>query len=257
MRANPAVSILETTGNTHYTFPMLTNLSPLDNNIVRQALKHAVNRQEMVDKILQGHGAIANDHPIGPANQYWASDLPQTEYDPDRSKALLTEAGLDGLSIDLSVSEAAFTGAIDAGQLYQASAVDCGININVVQEAADGYWSNVWTKKPWCASYWSGRVTEDWMFTLGYATGAAWNDTNWENARFQELLLTARAELDSDKRRDMYREMQMLCQTDGGVVVPMYANAVDAVATKLAHPEVVGNVYDLDSNRLMERWWFA
>ncbi len=257
MRANPNVAILEVTGNQHYTFPMLTNLSPLDNNTVRQALKFAVDRQEMVDKILLGHGAIANDHPIGPANQYYAADLPQTAYDPDRAKALLSDAGLDGLSIDLSVSDAAFVGAVDAGQLYQASAARCGIDINVVQEAADGYWSNVWTKKPWCASYWSGRVTEDWMFTLGYVPGAAWNDTNWQNDRFQSLLLSARAELDSDKRREMYGEMQMLCQTDGGVVVPMYANFVDAHSTKLGIPEQVGNVFNLDSSRLIERWWMA
>ncbi len=257
MKANPKITILETTGNQHYSFPMLVNLSPFDNLKVRQALKFAVDRQEMVDKILQGHGAVANDHPIGPANQYWASDLPQNSYDPDRSKAMLTEAGLDGLSVDLSASDAAFDGGVDAGLLYQATAKACGININVVQEPADGYWSNVWLKKPWCQSYWSGRVTEDWMFTLGYQTGAAWNDTNWVDDRFQSLLLEARAELDSAKRREMYHEMQAICSSDGGVVIPMYANAVDAHSTTLAHPDKVGNVYDLDSNRVIERWWVA
>jgi len=257
MRANPAIEVMDVTGNQHYSFPMLTNLSPLDNVNVRQALKYAVDRQELVDKVLQGHGAVANDHPIGPANQYYFAELEQNSYDPDRAKAMLQAAGLDGLNIDLSVSDAAFAGAVDAGLLYQAKAADCGININVVQEAADGYWSNVWLKKPWCASYWSGRVTEDWMFTLGYQTGAAWNDTNWENERFQSLLLEARAELDSAKRREMYYEMQMLCSQEGGVVIPMYANFVTANSTKLSHPETVGNVYDLDSNRIAERWWMA
>ena len=41
---------------------------------VRKALKYGIDRQEMVDKILQGHGMVGNDHPIGPANQYLASD---------------------------------------------------------------------------------------------------------------------------------------------------------------------------------------
>ena len=236
---------------------MLTDLSPMDNVTVRKALKHAVRREELVEKILMGHGAVANDHPIGPANQYYHAELEQNAYDPDRSKALLKEAGLDGLSIDLSVSEAAFSGAIDAGLLYQASARDCGIDINVVQEPADGYWSNVWIKKPWCASYWSGRVTEDWMFTLGYEAGAAWNDTHWEDQRFQTLLREARAELDSDKRREMYHEMQALCSSEGATAIPMYANFVDGYNTKLGHPEVVGNVFDLDSNRICERWWMA
>ncbi|MGB4720176.1 MAG: ABC transporter substrate-binding protein, partial [Planktomarina temperata] len=70
LRANPNVEIFEVTGNMHYTFPMLTNQAPFDDVNVRKALKYGLNRQEMVDKILQGHGMVGNDHPIGPANQY-------------------------------------------------------------------------------------------------------------------------------------------------------------------------------------------
>lgn len=257
LKANPKVEIFEVTGNQHYTFPMLTGLSPFDNLAVRQALKHAVNRQEMVDKILQGHGAVANDHPIGPANQYYAADLPQNEYDPDKAKSILAAAGLEGLKVDLSAANAAFVGAVDAAQLYQASAKNAGIDINVIQEPDDGYWSNVWLKKGWCACYWSGRATEDWMFSTAYESGVPWNDTAWENARFQELLLTARAELDSAKRKDMYTEMQALCSSEGGTVVPMYANYVDAKSTALAHGPDLGNNFQMDGSRLIERWWFA
>ncbi|MCK0151226.1 ABC transporter substrate-binding protein [Marivita sp. S6314] len=257
MRANPMINIFEVTGNQHFTFPMLTNLDPFSNLKVRQALKHAINRQELVDKILLGHGAVANDHPIGPANQYYAADLEQNSYDPDKAASLIKEAGLDGLSVDLSAANAAFPGAVDAAQLYQASAKAAGININVVQEPDDGYWSNVWLKKPWCACYWSGRATEDWMFSTAYESGVPWNDTNWENARFQELLLTARAELDSDKRREQYGEMQMLLSKEGGTVIPMYANFVDAHSNKLTNSGTVGNVFQMDSSRFIERWWFA
>ncbi|SHH59807.1 ABC transporter substrate-binding protein [Marivita hallyeonensis] len=257
MRANPMINIFEVTGNQHFTFPMLTNVDPFTDLKVRQALKHAVNRQELVDKILLGHGAVANDNPIGPANQYFASDLEMNDYDPDKAASLLREAGLDGISVDLSAANAAFPGAVDAAQLYQASAKAAGININVVQEPDDGYWSNVWLKKPWCACYWSGRATEDWMFSTAYESGVPWNDTGWENARFQELLITARAELDSDKRREQYREMQMLVSKEGGTVIPMYANFVDAHSTKLTNSGTIGNVFQMDSSRLIERWWFA
>jgi peptide/nickel transport system substrate-binding protein len=257
MRANPMINIFEVTGNQHFTFPMLTNLDPFSNLKVRQALKHAVNRQEMVDKILLGHGAVSNDNPIGPANQYFAKDLEMNDYDPDKAKALLKEAGLDGLSVDLSAANAAFPGAVDAAQLYQASAKAAGININVVQEPDDGYWSNVWLKKPWCACYWSGRATEDWMFSTAYESGTPWNDTGWENARFQELLYSARAELDSDKRREQYTEMQMLLSSEGGTVIPMYANFVDAHSNKLTNSGTIGNVFQMDSSRMIERWWFT
>ncbi|MEM7546177.1 MAG: ABC transporter substrate-binding protein [Pseudomonadota bacterium] len=254
---NPNVEILEVTGNQHFTFPMLTNTSPYDDVNVRKAIKHAFNRQEMVDKILQGHGKVANDHPIGPANQYFADDLPQTAYDPDKAKFFLKEAGMDSLAIDVSVANAAFPGAIDAGQLFQGSAGAAGISVNVVKEPDDGYWSNVWLKKPFCACYWSGRATEDWMFSTAYETGVPWNDTFWENERFQSLLLEARAELDSDKRRTMYREMQSICSTDGGTVIPMYANYVDAHSTKLANSGTIGNLWQMDGSRIAERWWFA
>ena len=257
MRANPNVEIFEVTGNQHFTFPMLTNQSPYDNLHLRQALKYAINRQEMVDKILQGHGKVGNDHPIGPANQYFAADLPQLEYDLDKAKFHLDKAGMSSVSVDLSASDAAFTGAVDAAQLYQASAKGAGININVVQEPADGYWSNVWLKKGWCACYWSGRATEDWMFSTAYETGVPWNDTQWENARFQELLFMGRAELDSNKRRKIYHEMQAIMSSEGGTIVPMYANYVDANSTKLAHGPDIGNIWQMDSSRITERWWFA
>ncbi|MBC6443106.1 MAG: ABC transporter substrate-binding protein [Rhodobacteraceae bacterium] len=257
LKANPNVRIIEVTGNQHYTMPMLTNVAPFDTLEVRQALKYAVNRQEMVDKILLGHGAVGNDHPIGPANQYYAADLPQNDYDPDKARSLLRKAGMDGLKVDLSAANAAFIGAIDAAQLYQASARAAGIEINVVQEPDDGYWSNVWMKKPWCTCYWSGRATEDWMFSTAYETGVPWNDTRWENARFQSLLLEARPELDTNRRREIYTEMQAIMSSEGGTVVPMYANYVDAISTRLMHGESIGNIYQMDGSRACERWWFA
>ena len=82
----------------------------------------------------------------------------------------------------------------------QAQAKAAGIDINVIREPDDSYWDNVWMKKPWCMSYWGGRPTCDWMFTTAYAADAAWNDTFWKNARFNELLIAARAETDDAKR---------------------------------------------------------
>jgi len=257
LNANPNTMAFEVTGNQHYTFAMLTQTAPFDNVHIRQALKYGINRQEMVDKILQGHGAVGNDHPIGPANQYFAADLPQLEYDPDKSKFHLDKAGLDSLKVDLSASDAAFAGAVDAAQLFQASAKAGGIDINVVQEPADGYWSNVWLKKPFCAVYWSGRATEDWMFSTAYEAGVPWNDSQWNDARFQDLLYAGRTELDSDKRRAIYHEMQQILSTRGGVIVPMYANYVDGASTKLAHGPDIGNIFQMDSSRITERWWFA
>lgn len=257
LKANPMVRIQEVTGNQHYSFPMHSQTAPFNDVNVRRALKYGVNRQEMVDKILLGHGQVGNDTPIGPANQYYASDLEQLEYDEDKAKFYMKEAGLTSLDIDLSASDAAFTGAVDAAQLYQASAKSAGININVVQEPSDGYWSNVWLKKPWCACYWSGRATEDWMFSSAYEAGVPWNDSQWDHPRFGELLLSARAELDTNKRREQYREMQQILSSDGGVIIPMFANYVQAVSNKIATEDAIGNLWQMDNARMAERWWMA
>ncbi|MCW1951964.1 MAG: ABC transporter substrate-binding protein [Octadecabacter sp.] len=260
LRANPALRIQEVTGNQQYTFPMLTNSAPYNDVNVRKALKYGINRQEMVDKILLGHGAVGNDTPIGPANQYYNAEMEQLEYDPDQAKFYLQQAGIDSIDIDLSASNAAFEGAVDAAQLFQASAAAGGININVIQEPADGYWSNVWLNKPFCACYWSGRATEDWMFATAYEAGVPWNDSQWDgddSARFQELLITARAELDSDKRREQYYEMQQILRDEGGVLIPMFANYVQAVNNRIHSPETVGNLWQMDNARMAERWSVA
>lgn len=257
LKANPMIRIQEVTGNQHYTFPMLTKVDPFTDVNIRRALKYGINRQELVDKILLGHGLAGNDTPIGPANQYFHSEMEPLTYDLDKAKFYLKEAGLTELNIDLNVSDAAFNGAVDAAQLYQASAKGAGININVVQEPADGYWSNVWLKKPFCASYFSGRATEDWMFATAYEAGVPWNDTQWDEPRFQELLLLARAELDSNKRREMYHEMQQILRDDGGAIIPMFANYVQALSTKVATGDTVGNLWQMDNARMAERWWMA
>jgi len=176
--------------------------------------------------------------------------MEELAYDPDKAAFYLKEAGLDSLSVDLSASNAAFEGAVDAAQLYQASSGSAGININVVQEPADGYWSNVWLKKPFCACYWSGRATEDWMFSTAYESGVPWNDSQWDeddSARFQELLISARAELDSDKRREQYFEMQQIMRDEGGTIIPMFANYVQAVNNRIVSPDTVGNLWQMDN----------
>lgn len=257
MGRRPELTIHSVAGNQHYTFAMSTNKDPYTDKNIRLALKHAVNRQEMVDKILFGYGAVGNDHPIGQGQQFFNSELEQRTYDPDKAKFHLKEAGLDSLSVALSAADAAFPGAVDAAVLFQQSSKDAGINLEINRVPNDGYWSDVWMKDPFSAVYWGGRPVEDAMFSTAYASGAAWNDTFWENSRFNELLLAARAELDTDKRRTMYYEMQAIVNEDGGVIIPMFANYVFATGKDIVVSESMASNWDMDGERWMERWSFA
>jgi peptide/nickel transport system substrate-binding protein len=255
LKRSKGIQVMEQNGYKHYTFAMLCDTPPFDNNDVRLALKYAIDREQMVKTILRGYGSVGNDHPVASANRYHADELEQRQYDPDKAKFHLKKAGAAGTSFDLSAAEAAFVGAVDAAVLYRESAAKAGININVVREPNDGYWSNVWIKKPWCAVFWGGRPTEDMMFSTAYAADAAWNDTKWKNKRFNELLVAARAELDQKKRRQMYVDMQTLIRDDGGVVVPMFATDLSAASDKIRHDKLAVN-WELDGLRAPERWWF-
>jgi peptide/nickel transport system substrate-binding protein len=254
---NKDIVIEEATGTQHFTLPMFTDTAPFKDNNVRLALKFAIDREALVRTILFGHGRPGNDSPITPANRYFAADLPVRKYDPDKAKFHLQQAGLSSLKVDLSAADAAFNGAVDTAILFKEQAAKAGIEINVVREPNDAYWSNVWLKKPFVMGFWAGRPTEDWMFSQVYAKGASWNDTHWDNARFNQLLLEARAELDDAKRRTMYHEMQQLVSDDGGVIIPMYANYVDARSKKIARGPALGSNYDLDGWKCIERWWMA
>jgi peptide/nickel transport system substrate-binding protein len=255
LKRRPGIEVLETTGTQHYTMPMHTNVSPYDSNDARLALKHAINREDLLEKILRGYGAVGNDHPIATANRYHA-DIEQRTYDPDKAKFHAKKAGMDSLEVSLSAADAAFAGAVDAAVLFKEHAAAAGINVNVVREPNDGYWSDVWLKKPFCMCYWGGRPTEDQMFTTAYAAGVPWNDTNWNDERFNKLLVEARALLDDNRRAEIYAEMQQIVRDEAGTIVPLFASYVDAHNEKLAHGKVGAN-YALDGFKLAERWWKA
>jgi peptide/nickel transport system substrate-binding protein len=257
MARNKNLRIEETSGTQHFTFAMRTDTAPFDDNNVRLALKFGLDRAALLKTILRGHGALGNDHPIGRANTYHAADLPQRNYDPDKAKFHLKAAGLSSLKVDLSAADAAFAGAVDAAVLYKEHAAKAGIEINVVREPNDGYWSNVWMKKAFCAVYWGGRPTEDLMFSTAYADGAAWNDSFWKHEKFNQILVVARAELDASKRRQQYFEMQQIVSDEGGVIIPMFANYIFAMSKKVQHDEAMAANMDLDGEKGMERWWFA
>ena len=251
----PGIQGIETTWTKHATFEMHAQMAPHDNNDVRLALKYAIDRQQFIDKILMGHGELGNDHPIGRKQRYYASELPQREYDPDKAKYHLKKAGFEGHKFKLYAADTAFQGAVDSAVLYKEQASKTGIDIEVVRAPNDGYWSNIWSKKPWFAGYWYGRPTEDWMFSLAYDSTAPWNCSHFKNARFDKLLKEARTELDQKKHRQIYAEMQKIVRDEGAAVIPAFMNDLHAATKKLKFENVAGNV-EFDGMKIAERWWF-
>ena len=249
------IQIINVTGTKHYSIPMLTDREPFNNTDVRLALKYAVDREHLLKTILRGFGTVGNDHPIAPNQKYHASNLPQRSYDPDKAKYHMKKAGMLDYQFKLHAANAAFEGAVDTAVLFKEHAAKAGINIEVVREPNDGYWNNVWMKAPWSMCYWSGRATADWMFSTAYAAEAPWNDSFWKHERFNMLLKEARAELDDTRRHELYVECQRIVRDEGGVIIPLFGNWIEAATNKLRIENPAGN-WEMDGHRCAERWWF-
>jgi len=252
----PGVEVQSVAGRGHYVFIMHTNTAPFDNNDLRLALKYAINRQEMVDKILQGYGSVGNDFPINGSYPLFSDDIEQRVYDPDKAAFHFKKSGHDG-KVLLRTSDVAFPGAVDASQLFEQSAAAAGIPLEIKREPGDGYWSEVWNKQPFCASYWSGRPVQDQMYSTAYLSTADWNDTKFFREDFDKIIVEARAELDAAKRKELYRAAAVMVRDEGGLILPMFNNFIDATGDKVGGWSVDSNGGMMNDKALSKCWVMA
>ena len=253
---SPGVKVIEAESGLHYNEAMHTNVAPFNDNNIRLAIKHAIDREESVKLILSGHGYPGNDHPIGKNIPFFASDLEQRVYDPDKAKYYLKKAGLSKLDLELITAESGFPGGPDHAMLFREHAAKANINLIPKKVPEDGYASKYWNVVPFCQSWWYPRPTPDMMFAIVYTSTAPWNETRFKHAKFDKLHREARVELDANKRREMYGEMQRIVRDEGGAVISMFANFIFAASDKVRFGKI-GNNWDFDSHKCAERWWFA
>ena len=112
-------------------------------------------------------------------------------------------------------------------------------------------------KKPFVFVKWGARPTPDNIFTLTYKDNADWNESHWQNERFNQLLLQAKAELNDKLRAEMYREMSQISRDDGGTIIPFFINYVYARRKNVQHGPHVATSWEADGARFASRWWFA
>ena len=97
----------------------------------------AVLRQKIVDTVYKGFATVGNDTTVPPSMKYFAKDVPQRPYDPDKAAFHFKKAGMANAKLELQVSEGAFSGATDAAVLYQEAMKKAGkIYDPVVYEGA-------------------------------------------------------------------------------------------------------------------------
>jgi len=255
VEAAPTLKASIAHGYGYYTVNMRTQVEPFNNPDLRLAFKHLVNRQELLDRILRGYGSLGNDHPVSSKLPFFASSLPQREPDLDKARFHFRKSGHSG-AIPLHTSPAVFSSAIDMAVLLQAQAAPIGMEITVQREPPDGYWGNIWMKKPFHMSYWTGRITTDIMLSTGYSGTAAWNETQWVNPHFDEVLAQARTEFDETRRAGLYAEAQSMIRDDGGVMIPLFNSFIDA-ARKAVGGNLIAPNMELAGGRIAERAWLG
>ncbi|MFN3986915.1 MAG: ABC transporter substrate-binding protein [Rhodocyclaceae bacterium] len=219
------------TGN-FTSLAMRDELGPMQNPDFVLAIKYLLDREQINRAGFRGYGVIANDQPIAPAHRYYFDGIPQRTFDPDKAKFHLQKSGVAGRTIPIVASVAA-PGSVDIAQLLQLSAQQIGLRLDIKQMPAEGYWSSHWMKHPLGFGAVSARPTADLLFSLFFQSDAAWNESGWKSAQFDELLLASRGETDDAKRKQLYADMQVLIHETAGVGIPQFNVSIDGHTARL------------------------
>ncbi|MCB0126046.1 MAG: twin-arginine translocation signal domain-containing protein [Caldilineaceae bacterium] len=203
-----------------YFLVMHTQMAPFDDVRVRKAMKLVVDRALMLETAAQGNGQIAFDHLIYPGDPLAYTVEPA--FDVEEAKALLAEAGYpDGFDVTLHTSSG-FDLFMPIAITYKEMAAAAGINITIEDYPADSYWTQAFMQTPLFSSFTISPSTPV-MLELAYRPDGFLNESLWESEEAVQLLDEAFAEMDAEKRADMYREVQRLAQEEGGHIVPFFA----------------------------------
>jgi peptide/nickel transport system substrate-binding protein len=253
---NKSLKLSRTQGaGNRFCFAAQTDKEPFANKDLMLALKYGIDRKKIVENVFSGYASIGNDHIAGPTMKFFDSKQKRNNFDLDKAKWHYKKAGISS-PIELQVSEGAFSGATDCGQVFQESLSKAGIKLDLKRVSGDGYWDNVWLKVPFCAVYWANRPTIDQQFPVTFQTGGTWNDTHFSNSELDKLLIAARVELDQVKRAKMYATCQEIVSQNSGTICFAVQDYLDAHTSKLQGLTISGR-FDMGDQRIAEKGWFA
>jgi peptide/nickel transport system substrate-binding protein len=216
VEANPELKALVANTGAWLPFTMRVDHPPFDDVRVRQALRLIVDRQQMIDQALAGHGWVGNDL-YSPFDPCYASDLPQREQDLEKAKALLKEAGHENLVVELVTSPVA-AGVVEAAQVFAEQAKGAGVTVNLRKVDTGVFYGDDYLKWPFAQDFW---FTRDYIPQVAQGTlpTAPYNETHWADPTFIKLIDKARGTLDANKRCELLHQAQQIEYESGGYIV--------------------------------------
>ena len=193
-----------------------------DKNL-RKAIQYSYDREFVRDATFFGYGFTANDHPVGLQDQYYWEDQVQIDQDIDKAKEYLAAAGYeDGIDLTLNTFELANLN--NMALAFKESVSQIGINVEVVDHPSESF-SEVWLWEPFVTVRWGGRPASQ-ALSLPLRSTSVWNESHWTNARYDELLDLALTELDFQKRKAYYQELQEILIEEVPRTTLMYSSNV-------------------------------
>lgn len=229
----PDVKLSEVASTNFQPIAMRSDQPPFNDSRVRQAVKHAINRDQVMGFVLQGRGSVAQDMPVAPSSAYYNPEALAPAYDPEKARELLKEAGYpNGFEVKLFASHER-SGCIETAQVVKPMLEAVGIKVDIQQMPWDRFIAEVWKKETLFISNWIGRPTiDEQLYPFFHSTGS-WNEYNYSNSEVDSLLDLARGELDIKKRRQYYNEVQRILAFDGPAIIPYFSNYVTARSVKV------------------------
>jgi peptide/nickel transport system substrate-binding protein len=245
-----ALGLKKSEAVTANTLPIRMNVTqpPFDNQKVRNAVQLAIDNATILDLGYQGLGTVADNHHVAPIHPEYA-ELKAPARDPEKAMALLTEAGHADTELELiSLDDDFNRNTCDAAA---AQMRDAGMKVKRTVLPGNTFWNN-WLGYPFSATDWNMRPLGIQVYSLGYRTGAVWNETGFSNAELDALLTEAYAISDADERRDLMLKMETIVQ-DSGIIVQSYWRSTFRHMTEDVNGLVMHPQFEIH----LEKTWLA
>src|SRR5258707_1178890 len=125
---------------------------------------------------------------------------------------------LDGvISLDVKAQSAAYVAGLVSKQI--------GVDIKLVPMPPDAYWAK-WTDWTFCAPFWGHRPLATMVLGLALRSGAAWNESHYNDKGFDALLDEASAAVSVEDRKKVYAKMEPYLREHGPMAEPFFIFAL-------------------------------
>ncbi|WP_282052996.1 ABC transporter substrate-binding protein [Phaeobacter inhibens] len=181
--------------------------APFDNPKVRAAVAHAIDRQAIIDGAMFGYGTPIGSH-FAPHNPAYVDLTGTSAHDPEKSRALLAEAGLaDGFTTTLHLPPPSY--ARRGGEIIAAQLAEVGITAEIINVEWAQWLETVFRGKNFGLSIVSHTEPMD----IGiYARPDYY--FQYDNAAFQDLMAELTGTTDPDARTKMLQQAQEIIAND-------------------------------------------